>query len=342
MNKKILIICKDIKNLGGVETTLHLTVSLFPEYDFHFLNLDPIIKKNGFLTIKNVLKIRKEIKKVDPDLIFGHDGKQNVFTFFAGFGYKRYVVLHNILSTQKSIKRRVIFNITYFFSNTLVVSKGLLNEIPFVLKKEILYNPILSSSETRKILNKTLSIEDIEKNNKKCETINELKKEKILLIVARLEYQKGLDHIFNNLDKINFNDWKLIVLGEGSLRKELEEKAKAYENIEFLGRQDPEEYYKKSSIFLFPSRFEGFGMTLCESIKQKCIPIAFDCNYGPNEIIENGKNGFLIEDQNTEKFLLKVNKLMNTNLESLRKTCVNKKEYEIKGFKEKFKELVER
>lgn len=75
--KKILIICKNINELGGIETSIKLTVSLFPEYEFVYLNLDREIGYDGFLTLKNYFKIRKKIKKINPDLIFGHDGKRH-------------------------------------------------------------------------------------------------------------------------------------------------------------------------------------------------------------------------------------------------------------------------
>ena len=61
------------------------------------------------------------------------------------------------------------------------------------------------------------------------------------------------------------------------------------------------------------SIYEGFGLVLVEA--QSCgIPtIAFDCPTGPRNIINDGKDGYLIENRNTEQFIKKLDDLMNNN-----------------------------
>ena len=56
--------------------------------------------------------------------------------------------------------------------------------------------------------------------------------------------------------------------------------------IEFLGfRNDIEELYKKSSIFVLSSRYEGFGLVLIEAMSQGCAPIACDYKGRQREIL---------------------------------------------------------
>ena len=62
------------------------------------------------------------------------------------------------------------------------------------------------------------------------------------------------------------NTWELIIIGFGkdeNIYKEYARKNKL-NNVKFIGKQDPLEYYKKASIFLMTSAFEGFGLTLTE------------------------------------------------------------------------------
>ena len=55
---------------------------------------------------------------------------------------------------------------------------------------------------------------------------------------------------------------------------------------------------KKAEIFILSSRFEGLPMVIMEALSQGMACIAYDCKTGPSDIIVNGTNGLLIEDQN--------------------------------------------
>ncbi len=52
--------------------------------------------------------------------------------------------------------------------------------------------------------------------------------------------------------------------------------------------------FANSALSLFPSTFEGFGLVVSESLQQGCPVVAFDCNYGPSDMIEDGVNGYLV------------------------------------------------
>lgn len=98
--------------------------------------------------------------------------------------------------------------------------------------------------------------------------------------------------------------------------------------IEFLGfRKDIEELYKKSSIFVLSSRYEGFGLVLIEAMSQGCAPIACDYKGRQAEIlspsgdekrktkneksgIEITENGILCEPDNVEALASALKKMM--------------------------------
>jgi glycosyltransferase involved in cell wall biosynthesis len=68
--------------------------------------------------------------------------------------------------------------------------------------------------------------------------------------------------------------------------------------------------YTSGSIFLMTSRFEGFPLVLIEAMQCGLPCIAFDCPQGPREIIEDGKNGFLIPYDDDALFIEKLTFLM--------------------------------
>lgn len=70
------------------------------------------------------------------------------------------------------------------------------------------------------------------------------------------------------------------------------------------------------SILFIPSRYEGFSLSLVEGMSQGLIPIIYDVGVAP-EIIQNGKNGFLVSSQKDAQE--KINLLLND--ENLRKKC---------------------
>ncbi|EAH8343709.1 glycosyltransferase family 4 protein [Campylobacter coli] len=151
--------------------------------------------------------------------------------------------------------------------------------------------------------------------------------QKNILSIGRmaLEDQKGflrLIDIWKMVQKKEvYKDWTLTIVGEGELKKTIEQKIKEdkLENSIILKpfTKEIEKEYLKASIYAMTSHYEGFGMVLIESANFALPSIAFDINAGPSDIIENKKSGFLIEDGNLQEFADKICLLMDN--ESLRK-----------------------
>lgn len=155
------------------------------------------------------------------------------------------------------------------------------------------------------------------------EFIPEQKQTKILYC-GRLSFEdKRVDKLLQIWNKIydRYPDWELQIVGDGPDRKELERYVKQ-NNIKratFYGFcQDPAEFYKKASIVCFTSQYEGWGLALAEGAANGTVPIAYDCSAGLHYVIsENGKNGFLIENNNQDEYIRKLELLMS-NAEVLR------------------------
>ena len=145
-------------------------------------------------------------------------------------------------------------------------------------------------------------------------------KAKRVIFVGRLDPQKGyqyLDAIWRIVEK-RHPDWRLDIYGEGA---DLPEN----KNIIPQGRQvyphaqtiDVLDKYKGSSVLVLTSVYEPFGLVMPEAMSCGIPVVAFDCPYGPSEIITDGKDGFLIDCYNVEAFADKLCLLMEN--ETLRK-----------------------
>lgn len=127
---------------------------------------------------------------------------------------------------------------------------------------------------------------------------------KNILCVGRLTHQKGFDLLIPAWAKIAhlLVGWKITIIGSGEDEKMLKQMAQDYkvdQCIDFVGQQkNMDQFYRNSSFFCMSSRYEGLPMVLLEAQSYGLPIVAFDCDTGPAEVIEHGKNGFLIEKEN--------------------------------------------
>lgn len=97
---------------------------------------------------------------------------------------------------------------------------------------------------------------------------------------------------------------KLRMFGHGDYEQEIVEYIKL-KNLEdyveiIIGEKDPNKIYEHAYALLMTSKIEGFPLVLLEAIARNIPCISFDCPYGPRNIIQNGVNGFLINDSSQE------------------------------------------
>lgn len=109
------------------------------------------------------------------------------------------------------------------------------------------------------------------------------KKEKVILIVARLFKNKGVQDILEALKDVSLSDWHIDIVGEGPFRKVLKSMIEKYniKNTTFHGwidNKNPKmkEFYGKATIFISASYFESFGQTVLEAISAGCFPLLSD------------------------------------------------------------------
>lgn len=136
-------------------------------------------------------------------------------------------------------------------------------------------------------------------------------------VVSRLESIKGMDLVVPafTLVKARYPEMQLLIVGGGSLRKQMEEqvhKARLEEAVEFAGRQPQEKlssYYDRIDILLMPSRSEGFGLTAIEGMARGCVVVAARTG-GLPEVVRDGEVGLLHESKQVEDLTAKINELI--------------------------------
>ncbi len=131
--------------------------------------------------------------------------------------------------------------------------------------------------------------------------------EKRVIAVGRYSYEKGFDRLLQvwSIVEKECPDWKLAVFGSGdrtSYIKQMqdlkidENRCELHSAVENIGAE-----YLNSSVFALSSRFEGFGMVLLEAMSHGLPVVSFDCPWGPRAIIDNGKDGILVENGNVQQ-----------------------------------------
>lgn len=124
-------------------------------------------------------------------------------------------------------------------------------------------------------------------------------KQKEIIYVGRLDFvQKRVYRVIDTWNYLedNFPDWRLTIVGDGEDRQSLVNHAKALglKRVNFEGFQKPMAYYKRASILLLTSDFEGFPLVLAECMSFGVIPAVYNSYSAVCDIIDGGKDGIVL------------------------------------------------
>ena len=252
-------------------------------------------KKVWFDNLFRINTLTKSIKEEQADVVISFMTTANILATLASKRANVPIVIaertnYNFLNSRIW---RIFRRMVYPFSDALVVLSTYDKEkYAFHKNSHIIYNPIALSCNHR-----------------------EVKREKIILAVGRLEYLKGFDLLIDAFSRLKQEGWKVIIVGEGKDREALEAqviRCGLEASVEMPGAtQNMEPYYRKASIFVLSSRIEGFPNVLIEAMGYGAAPIAMDCLTGPRDIIQNKKNGLLVEVENSVELSIAMESLMD-------------------------------
>lgn len=118
------------------------------------------------------------------------------------------------------------------------------------------------------------------------------------ICVARLTREKGVHLLLNALSRTGEQASRLIIVGDGDCRLELEKQAGDMgiaQRVSFMGAlANPLPLVARADCLVLPSLYEGLGNVLIEALALGTPVIAFDCPVGPREITKSGALGTLV------------------------------------------------
>lgn len=134
-------------------------------------------------------------------------------------------------------------------------------------------------------------------------------------ILSRLDVEKGvLDFLKTIIPHLpNHSDWKILIAGVGQEEQAIKRLAQNHKQVQMLGFiSDLDQFFSQISVLVYPTKVaESFGMAALEAMSRGIPVIASGLGALP-EIIENGKNGFLVNEQN--QWVICLAKLQDQNL----------------------------
>ena len=254
-----------------------------------FINIGrPTASKNPYY----VVKLNYLIWKLNPDIIHSHIG--SIISYILPIFRKKSVFTVHSIPSKKHLQ--------YVHKYTAVCAIS-----------SIVQNQLRIAGCPSKLIVNGIKVDSFEccvqTNNSTFRIVQ----------VGRLLYScKGQDLLIEACHKLineGISNLEIDFIGDGVDREYLQELVKKY-NLEsyitFYGSKEPdyiEKNLKNYSLFVQPSRYEGFGLTVAEAMAVK-IPVLVSGQEGPMEIIENGKCGFYFESENIDNLVNSIKNIM--------------------------------
>lgn len=143
--------------------------------------------------------------------------------------------------------------------------------------------------------------------------------EKRVIAVGRLDYQKGFDRLIETWDYLmkqhpELGDWHLDIFGQGEWKEMLQDMISSRNLSQSVRINSPvndiaSQYYR-SSMLVMSSNYEGFPMVMIEAMGMGLPVVSFDFKCGPRDIIEDGKNGYLVKNGDIDGLARSMARLM--------------------------------
>ncbi len=273
----------------------------------HFLKSKSIVIKEK-LDNKHIhfsFKIKQYLKEYNPDIIIGceYNPISIVAYTWAKLNKKKYISWSDgTLNSEKNINiiQKIIRKIICRNSDALIASSSRTKEA------QLRYG-----ANKNKIFLSYLTINVDEYLYEKREFNN-----KNILFVGRLSKRKGLELLMNSLALLRC-EYKLIIVGDGPYKKELEkcsENLKINENILFKGALNGKSLineYRNADLFVIPSYVDCFGLVISEAMSNSMPVIASKYVDGAYDLIDDGLNGYIVDPENFDEFSNKIQYVLN-------------------------------
>lgn len=323
INQKEILFIIPTLNSGGAERVVSILMNNFskrnlvtvvilgaeePEYDLddkiEVIRLNNKIFSNSimklFTLLNRIFLLRRVFKRKNPHKIFSFMESANIPSILASVLLGKSKILSVSVRNNPALFPwfyRLLISFLYVFPARVIAPS---NGIAIDLKSRIINNRLIE------FIPNPIDIKYIQKMS--LSNKDQFFEEPVhyILAVGRLTHQKGFDRLIHAFSKIQINKIRLVIIGEGEKRKELENLINFYdlkERVIMPGLlKNPFYLYKKAICLVLTSRYEGWPNVINEAISCSCPVVSYNCKYGPSEILNNG-SGVLI-DEGDEKALI--------------------------------------
>jgi GalNAc-alpha-(1->4)-GalNAc-alpha-(1->3)-diNAcBac-PP-undecaprenol alpha-1,4-N-acetyl-D-galactosaminyltransferase len=293
-----------------------VTFQSAPEDVFYKINsgvnircLDLLKKSNSLVeatreNLRRIKVLRQEIKALDPDVIVSFLPENNILITLSCLGYKKPIILTehtDPFGTKLGKAWNALRRLVYRQADVIVVltrSAKEYFESRFSIPVVVIPNPV------------SLPVE------KEDEEILEIPAPYIITI-GRLVKNKRIEDIISAFSQIKneYDDWSLVIVGDGPLKEDLQEFARELgvdERVFFTGLvRSPGHLLKNAEMFVSASSTEVFPMAICEAMICKLPVVVREYNESVRDIIDDKINGILVDDYSQGKLIAAIKELMS-------------------------------
>lgn len=299
------------------EIYLIILKDIVPEVEIFCENISVLNISNKADYLRGIFKLRRIIKKINPDIIHSHTVLAHILVMLTKFSYNANVKIvcteHSSLTVDQ--KKSLIFNMFSWLSKKP-------DKITFV--SEFSLNSYIQEGMISSRSNTVVIYNGIKEKESDVENVFNIKKEfdfsenfKTFCYIGRLSPEKNIEMMLKAFSLVKCTNIKLIIVGSGSIEYETSLMSLSNElnlgNVIFLGyRSDITDIINSVDCLLLSSFVEGLPTVVIEAYSQKKIVISTVCG-GVKEIIKD--KHFLSENNNEYDFADKIKFYLSLNEE---------------------------
>lgn len=293
----------------------------------HFFIVKDLVRQlNPLKDLKAFFQVKRILKKIKPDIVHTHSSKAGIIARTAAFFLRVPVIIHSVhgfsFSPFQSFLKRSFYTtaeklVSRLTSHFVFVSN---DDIETGKKKKLIkenYSLIRSGFPFKKFLSKNPDTTSLRKKHNIEET------DFVCGTIAPFKPQKGLFHLIEIAEKVlksgkNKKNTVFMITGDGDLREAIETKLEEKgirQHFRLPGFVfDVENYIDIFDMGISTALWEGLPQSLVQLRLKKKAVIASNIP-GNREVIQENKNGFLVEVQDYETFAGKILSLINEDKE---------------------------
>jgi N-acetylgalactosamine-N,N'-diacetylbacillosaminyl-diphospho-undecaprenol 4-alpha-N-acetylgalactosaminyltransferase len=283
---------------------------------------------NGsFNKLKRMLNLRKYLKEHKFNFIIDFRDKRN---FLQEYVIANWVYNAPVIQYVHSFNTHL-----YFPKNTFLAKRIFKKGYGIVTVSNAIENKVRAQYGYSKVttIYNPVDIKEIEKEASEEISVPD----KYILGIGRMKDNvKQFNHLIEafQLSEARAQHVKLVLVGDGVFKNELERivsENQLTEDVLFYPfTQNPYPFYKNALFTAMTSKFEGFPNVLIESLATETPVVSYNCNSGPNEIINHNENGLKVKNQDIDEMALAINTMLLDK--TLYKKCKQNAKLSVEGF----------